>query len=52
VDERIGRGLFNLGSALSFTQVLPVGVYITMNGQCFGWQQVRKNTHPGAFEPT
>ena len=28
-------GLFNLGSALSFVQVLPPGVYIAMNGQHF-----------------
>ena len=28
-------GLFNLGSALSFAQVLPPGVYIAMNGQHF-----------------
>src|SRR5438045_9233311 len=27
-------GLFNLGSALSFVQVLPPGVYLAMNGQC------------------
>ena len=26
-------GLFNLGSALSFVQVLPPGVYIAMNGK-------------------
>jgi L-asparaginase len=44
-------GLFNLGSALSFAQVLPVGVYIAMNGQCFEWDKVRKNRHTGAFEP-
>src|SRR5262245_14226388 len=25
-------GLFNLGSALSFAQVLPAGVYVAMNG--------------------
>jgi L-asparaginase len=25
-------GLFNLGSALSFVQVLPPGVYVAMNG--------------------
>ena len=30
-------GLFNLGSALSFAQVLPPGVYIAMNGQHFPW---------------
>ena len=28
-------GLFNLGSALSFVQALPPGVYIAMNGRCF-----------------
>ena len=36
-------GLFNLGSALSFAQVLPPGVYIAMNGQHFTWDRVRKN---------
>ena len=43
-------GLFNLGSALSFAQVLPPGVYIAMNGQCFPWDNVRKNTATGVFE--
>jgi L-asparaginase len=43
-------GLFNLGSALSFAQVLPPGVYIAMNGQCFLWDRVRKNTQTGTFE--
>ena len=37
-------GLFNLGSALSFVQVLPPGVYVAMNGQHFDWDGVRKNT--------
>jgi len=27
-------GLFNLGSALSFAQVLPPGVYLALNGRC------------------
>src|SRR4051812_32228113 len=36
-------GLFNLGSALSFVQILPPGVYIAMNGKCFPWNRVRKN---------
>ncbi len=44
-------GLFNLGSALSFVQVLPPGVYIAMNGQHFAWNRVRKNRETGAFEP-
>ncbi len=43
-------GLFNLGSALSFVQVLPPGVYIAMNGQHFPWNDVRKNTTTGFFE--
>lgn len=43
-------GLFNLGSALSFVQVLPHGVYIAMNGQYFTWDNVRKNKDKGEFE--
>jgi len=43
-------GLFNLGSALSFVQVLPTGVYIAMNGRCFPWDRVRKNRETGVFE--
>jgi L-asparaginase len=44
-------GLFNLGSALSFAQTLPPGVYIAMNGQHFEWDKVRKNRQTGVFEP-
>ena len=43
-------GLFNLGSALSFAQVLPSGVYLAMNGQHFEWDKVRKNRQTGVFE--
>ena len=43
-------GLFNLGSALSFVQVLPAGVYVAMNGQHFHWNHVRKNKRTGVFE--
>jgi L-asparaginase len=43
-------GLFNLGSALSFAQILPPGVYIAMNGQSFPWDRVRKNRERGEFE--
>ena len=45
-------GLFNLGSALSFVQVLPPGVYVAMNGQFFPWDRVRKNRETGVFEAT
>jgi L-asparaginase len=42
-------GLFNLGSALSFAQVLPAGVYVAMNGRCFSWDNVRKDRGAGVF---
>jgi L-asparaginase len=45
-------GLFNLGSALSFAQVLPSGVYVAMNGKYFEWDKVRKNKKTGIFEST
>jgi L-asparaginase len=45
-------GLFNLGSALSFAQVLPPGVYVAMNGMPFRWNEVRKNRASGYFEST
>mgnify|MGYP000429164241 CR=1 FL=1 len=43
-------GLFNMGCALSFVQTLPHGVYITMNGRYFIWNNVRKNKEEGFFE--
>ena len=43
-------GLFNLGSALSFAQVLPAGVYVAMNGRCFAGGRVRKDRDTGVFE--
>ncbi len=43
-------GLFNLGSALSFVQVLAHGVYVAMNGRYFNWDNVRKNRELGVFE--
>ncbi|OGS10775.1 MAG: asparaginase [Elusimicrobia bacterium RIFOXYA12_FULL_57_11] len=43
-------GMFNLGSALSFAQTLPPGVYIAMNGRYFNWNNVRKNKLKGEFE--
>ena len=43
-------GLFNLGSALAFSQTLPPGVYVAMNGRYFNWDNVRKNKQTGMFE--
>ena len=43
-------GFFNLGSALAFVQTLPHGVFVSMNGRYFKWDNVRKNTKTGFFE--
>jgi len=42
--------VFNLGGAITAVQVLPRGVYITMNGRAFPWDRVRKNRQLGVFE--
>ena len=41
---------FNLGCALSFVQTLNPGVYITMQGEYFNWNEVKKNKKFGFFE--
>ena len=43
-------GLFNLGSALSFVQILPAGVYIAMNGRYFTHDNCKKSKKTGEFE--
>ena len=43
-------GFFNLGCALAFVQTLPAGVYVSMNGRFFTWDNVRKNRQTGQFE--
>lgn len=43
-------GFFNLGCALAFSQCLSPNVYITMQGQYFLWNEVKKNTNLGLFE--
>ena len=43
-------GFFNLGSAMAFSQALPPGVYVVMNGRYFNWDNVRKNRRTGNFE--
>ena len=43
-------GFFNLGCALSFVQILQPGVYITMQGEYFKWNEVVKNNTKGLFE--
>ena len=43
-------GFFNLGCALSFVQTLNPGVYITMQGEYFNWNEVKKNKKFGFFQ--
>jgi L-asparaginase len=43
-------GLFNLGSAIAYAEVLPHGIYVAMNGRYFAWDNVRKNKKAGHFE--
>jgi L-asparaginase len=42
--------LFNLGCAFAAVQALRQGVYITMNGRIFRWDNVTKNKESGEFE--
>lgn len=42
-------GMFNLGSALSFAQALPPGVYVAMNGRVLPWDDCRKDRRQGVF---
>ena len=44
------EALFNPGCAFSAVQALQQGVYITMNGKIFHWDNVRKNKESGEFE--
>lgn len=43
-------GPFNLGFALAAVQILPSGVYLTMNGRVFDPDRVRKNQELDRFE--
>ena len=43
-------GFFNLGASLAFVQTLESGVYVSMNGRYFNWDNVRKNKATGYFE--
>jgi L-asparaginase len=43
-------GFFNLGSALAFVQALSPGIYVSMNGRYFNWDNVKKNRQTGQFE--
>ena len=42
--------LFNLGCAVAAVQCLEEGVFISMNGKIFPWDDVRKNKTEGVFQ--
>ena len=42
--------VFNMGFAFGVVQSLPHGVYITMNGMIFNYDQVMQNKKEGIFE--
>ena len=42
--------VFNIGFALAAAQTLPPGAYLTMNGQVFDPDHVRKNREANQFE--
>jgi L-asparaginase len=44
--------LFNLGAALTAVQALSYGVYVTMNGKIFTWDNVQKHVDLGVFGET
>ena len=42
--------LFNLGAAVTAVQLLDKGVFLTMNGKVFMWDNVKKNFDIGEFQ--
>ena len=47
---RYGDAMFNLGIAIGAVQILPVGIYIAMNGRIFDPNEVAKNRAEARFE--
>lgn len=43
--------MFNIGAAVTAVQTLQPGVYITMNGQVFAYDKVRKDVEQNRFVP-
>jgi L-asparaginase len=41
--------VFNLDSAISTVQLLEPGVYITMSGRTFPWDNCQKDPNKGIF---
>ena len=47
---RFTDAIYNVASAITAAQILPSGVYISMNGQLFDPQKARKNVELNRFE--
>jgi L-asparaginase len=47
---RVTDAGFNLGTAAAAAQILPLGIYIAMNGQIFNPDRCRKNVAVNRFE--
>ncbi len=46
---RNSDAMFNIGSAITAVQILPPGIYITMNGEIFDHDKVSKDVAQGRF---
>jgi L-asparaginase len=49
-NEDFSDAMFNLGTALANVQLLNKGTYISMNGEVFNWNNVKKNKKLDIFE--
>lgn len=49
---RFSDASFNIGVATTAVQLLPVGVYVAMNGEISDPRNTRKNVELNRFEPT
>ena len=48
---RFTDAIFNIGCAVMAVQLLPAGVYVTMNGRIFDPRRTVKNREQNRFEP-
>jgi L-asparaginase len=49
-NEGFSDSMFNLGTAIANVQLLPKGIYISMNGRVFNWDNVKKDKELGIFK--
>jgi len=49
-NQENSDALFNFGLAIAAAKILPHGVYVTMNGKVFNYDNVKKNFETGYFE--